>query len=362
MRISDVDLYRYELPLTSPLHLTGHPMRTRCGLLIRVAAPGGAVGWGDAAPLPGFSEETLDEASSALRRVQSLLRGVTFAATGRDGAWTEVELPRDVPSSVRFAVESALVGLGADLTGHSIPRMLTDAPRRSVSLNALVEASDDVEPDAKRVRDAGYRAVKLKVGRDDPTVEAVGVRVLHDVLGPGVAIRLDANRRWSVEEAVAFAEDTGRVPIEYVEEPIADPTPDRLRRLADQTGLPLALDETTRAIRPSELRSYRFVRAIILKPTLVGGVSGTAAFARQAAPYRITPVLSAAFESGVGLRMLVALAAALGDRDVPAGLDTYRRLSADVLAPRLAIDGPSVDVDALFDGDADVDLATLNRL
>lgn len=362
MRISDVDLFRYALPLTAPLHLTGRPMQERSGVLVRLSTPGGAVGWGDAAPLPGFSAESLDDAVDALRRVRSALRGVTFAAKDAGGAWSEVELPRDLPPSARFAVEGALVGLGADLTGHPLPRMLADAPRRSVPLNALVEASDDVEPDAERVRDAGYRAVKLKVGRDDPDLEGVAVRVLHDVLGPGVAIRLDANRRWTVDEAAAFAEAIRRVPVEYVEEPIANPTPERLRHVADRTGLPLALDETTRALRPGELRAYRFVRAIVLKPTLLGGLSRTVAFAQRGATYNVTPVLSAAFESGVGLRLLVALAATLGDRDVPAGLDTYRRLRRDVYAPRLPIDGPFVDVDAFFDAPSEIDPSTLDRI
>ena len=57
-------------------------------------------------------------------------------------------------------------------------------------------------------------------------------------------------------------------------------------------------------------------------------------------------VVSSVFESGVGMRHLVALAAALGD--VPAGLDTYRWLAADVLAEPLAIGGPAVDVAAVL--------------
>jgi O-succinylbenzoate synthase len=59
------------------------------------------------------------------------------------------------------------------------------------------------------------------------------------------------------------------------------------------------------------------------------------------------PVISSAYETGVGTSCLVALAAGVGDEEVPAGLDTYRRLAEDVLRPRLEL-APRVDVRALF--------------
>ena len=55
----------------------------------------------------------------------------------------------------------------------------------------------------------------------------------------------------------------------------------------------------------------------------------------------VTPVISSAYESGVGMAA-VALAA-VGDRPVPAGLDTYRTMAEDVLETPLAT-RPAVDV------------------
>jgi hypothetical protein len=53
----------------------------------------------------------------------------------------------------------------------------------------------------------------------------------------------------------------------------------------------------------------------------------------------------------VGLRGLAACAAAFGtlgtDGPAPAGLDTYRRLAADTLTPRLPLDAPTVPPAAL---------------
>ncbi len=63
MKPAGFRLYRYHLPLSEPLQSKGTTLRHREGLLVELAGDGGAVGWGEAAPLPGFSRENPDEAA-----------------------------------------------------------------------------------------------------------------------------------------------------------------------------------------------------------------------------------------------------------------------------------------------------------
>jgi len=58
----------------------------------------------------------------------------------------------------------------------------------------------------------------------------------------------------------------------------------------------------------------------------------------------------------------VALAAAVGDEDVPAELDTYRRLAEDVLSPRPELAAPRVDVRALIDARRAIERRLLRRV
>ena len=349
MNLVSVDVYRYALPLHPPMGVDGQLTSRREGALLRLETAGGAVGWGEAAPLPGFSAEDLDTAVHQLQQVRGTLRQASLpdiASNGHD-PWSAVEIDAGLAPSVRCAVESAILWVAADATGRPIPSVLSDAPRPAVSLNALLDGGpDEVEAAAERVRERGYRAVKIKVGRDDPDYEAEAVRILADLLGPGITIRLDANRRWRFHEAIAFAEDIRTVPIEYIEEPVQDPS--RLPEFERQSGLPIALDETTREIDPGQLSAYRYARAVVLKPMLLGGLRATVRWAQHAQRLGMTPVVSASFESGIGTQVLVSLAAVLGQRDVPAGLDTYRRLESDLLDPRLDLRGPTVSTEAFF--------------
>ncbi len=330
MEIASVTGFRYRLPLRAPLRLGAHTIAAREGLLVRVTVATGGAGWGDAAPLPGFSSETLDEAAEALDAAASALRGraveEALAYVAAEGA----------TPSVRFGLELALFDLRAQAAATPLPAVLGPAPRSVVSLNGLIaETGPAALAAAERLPAAGYRAVKLKVGRQAVADDAALVRRVKARLG-AAALRLDANRAWSLDAARAFAEAVADVPIAYVEEPLADPS--ALPTLAAETALPVALDERVQeGARPA---APPYARAVVLKPP-----------AAEAVAVGATPVLSAAFESGVGLRGLVALAACLGADDVPAGLDTYRRFSADVLRPRLPLSGPRVDVAAVMAAD-----------
>ena len=197
----------------------------------------------------------------------------------------------------------------------------------------------------------GYRTVKLKVGRAPVADDVATVHAVRRVLGPTVALRLDANRAWTPDDARRFADGVAGAGVAFVEEPLADA--EGLEALARETGLPVALDESLhvgfeeyRAPCPLFEAVPPWAAAVVLKPTLIGGVQRVLSLADGARRQGIPAVFSAAFESGVGVRGVAALALATGGQ--PAGLDPYRWLAADVFADRLPLDQPVADAATLF--------------
>jgi len=348
VRITDAQLYRYRLPLTAPLSIGDRSLTERRGLLLRIEGSAGTEGWGDVAPLPGCSSESLSEAQNQACRTLPNLVGTELAEKGIADVLRSPPV-NDTAPSVRFAVESAIVELLAAVRGESVLQVLGGG-RQSVSLNALIlDSTEDLAAAAKRIRAQGFRAVKLKVARRSIEADVSRVRTLRAELGEDVALRLDANRGWSYDDAVAFADALSDVPLSYVEEPLRDPS--RLAELVDVTGLPIALDETTRECDPTSLTDELTVRAFILKPTLLGGITVSREWARLSEAHEALPVVSASYESGVGLRMLIALAASLSE--APAGLSTYAQFETDVLRPSLALDGAAVGVETTYSSTVD---------
>ncbi|CAN5671369.1 o-succinylbenzoate synthase [soil metagenome] len=361
MNLAGFDLYRYSLPLSRPLTLKGTTLHHREGLLLRLSGDDGSEGWGESAPLPGFSEEGLNEAAMRLRRLAGfpIGREVKDDWTDRDGAFgRELEHIASAPS-VRFGLELAVWNLYGASSGMGLAELLAPSPRATVPVNGLLSgAVDEVLEEASRMGNAGYRTVKLKVGSRAVADDIRLVRALGEELGDEISLRLDANRAWDYEEAVEFVRRTPC--FEYVEEPLADPA--RLPELAQESGVPVALDESLVGMEPDELEEHRYARAVVLKPTLLGGISQTLQMAERALRLGMTPVVSSAYETGVGTTALVAMAASIGDRPVPAGLDTYRMLAGDVLGTPLELPAPSVDVAATTDASRRVDVRRLERL
>ena len=348
VKLAGFNLHRYRLPLSEPLALRGMVLRHREGLLLELTAAGGAVGWGEASPLPGFSRECLDEAAGQLRDLASSMgcREITDDGIDPDGDFGREMDTMDLAPSARFGFELALWNIYAASRGRSLVDLITPHPRATVPVSALISGPPaTVLEEARRARLADYEAVKQKVGRRPVEDDIELVRAVNGELGDDVALRLDANRAWSLEEAESFVRGTGNLRFEYVEEPLADPA--LLPTFAGDYDVPVALDESLTDMEPEALRDHGYARAVVLKPTLLGGISRTLRIAGLASRLGMQIVISSAYETGVGTAALVALAAGVGDEEVPAGLDTYRRFSEDILRPPLNLPTPRVDVRAM---------------
>lgn len=354
-----LEAYRYRLPLAAPLPLRGRSLTHREGLLLRLNDAQGLAGWGEAAPLPTFSRETLDEAVQSTERLRIAL--AQWPAVHEDEAWATWLDARELPASVRFGIELAAANLQAAQRDTPLPHVLAPNPHDVVRVNALLTGGDHLDRQARRLSRAGCRTVKLKVGRRPVSDDVDRVRAAARALGPSVALRLDANRAWSWDEACSFAEGLQGLAVEYVEEPLRRPA-DLPRFAHEHPQLPLALDETTRERGPAILESIDAVCAIVLKPTLLGGISAVARWARAARERGTRVVLSTSFESGIGMLGLAALAAAFGDGTTAHGLGAFDRLASDVLSPRPSWPGAHIDVAALFDEPRAPDAARMHRV
>src|SRR5690606_1878361 len=177
----------------SPLSTALGRWQERQSLLVRLIDEHQRVGHGEAAPLPGYSSDTLEEAERALEGVDLL----AIAALAAAGSWDTAEL--ELPPAARFALESALLELGALEAGVPAWRLLADAAGGAVShrqeLSRLVDARDagGVVAAGKAAWSARRRTIKLKLSPEALEAQLEGVARLRQAL-PELRVRLDANR------------------------------------------------------------------------------------------------------------------------------------------------------------------------
>jgi O-succinylbenzoate synthase len=182
---------------------------------------------------------------------------------------------------------------------------------------------NSLDGDIESALQDGCRCFKFKLS-GAPRDMAEFVREKESKIRGRAGIRLDANRRWSLKEAHEFLDAIDGLEYEYLEEPLRDPGD--LPLLMDHPSARIALDETLREISPADLMRYPGIRAVVIKPTLLGGLSISRDFAEAAALLGALPVVSASFETRVGILALARFAASLSASPEPAGLDTLRWL------------------------------------
>ena len=229
------------------------------------------------------------------------------------------------------------------------------SPRASsVAVNATLPAVGPDEVAGVLARYPGCRTVKVKVAEAGQTLadDVARVAAARAHVGPEGRVRVDANGRWSVDEAEEALLALAPHGLEYAEQPCASvPELAELRRRTAGLGVPVAADESVRkAADPLAVARAGAADLLVVKAQPLGGV--TAALALVAAA-GLPVVVSSALDTSVGHSMGAHLAAAVPDLRHDCGLGTAALLAADVTRePLLPVDG-AVDVRRI---DVDVDL------
>ncbi|MCE9680126.1 o-succinylbenzoate synthase [Shewanella sp. AS1] len=322
MTLQSLCLYRYQIPLDKLLPVGIQRIDTREGLVLHAStaemqaeveiAPLSGVDI-DGNPILGFSRESLEQVIDELELLLPKLEGVPLDAL-LDAAET-TKLP-----SLAFGLSL----LHAKLNGQ-LP-----VCRNNPGLVPLIYRNQDEDKAALQNRiDAlslDTHTVKVKVGQTSLEDE---VQLIHHILAvrPALKIRLDANRAFTLTQAIDFCACLPLDAIDYIEEPCQNPSenPD----LFEAVGIHYALDETLHD------PNYQFVmqaglRALVLKPMLVGHLSRLQSLIDTAIDAGVKTIISSSLEASLGIAALQAIAAECTPNEMP-GLDTLGAFSCDLL-------------------------------
>jgi o-succinylbenzoate synthase len=305
---------RYRLPLRAPVRTAHETWTEREGIIVRLETQSDGqsrIGFGEAAPIPAFGTETVDEIEATARTLSE---------------WIEDEQLAAVPVQLG-CLRSALSAALTDASGTvdtSAPQ--EESTARTLGVAALVPAGRAALAAIPVKAEIGFRVFKWKVGVADLADE---IALLDDVCGSlpsGGKLRLDANGAWDRRQAERWLERCADRPVEFVEQPCFAPAKDTraagrvddiLRGLAADYPTPIALDESLVADGDVERwLGSGWPGIFVLKPSLLGDAPRTIARLTAA---KADVVFSSALETAIGartaLRHAFAWADQIGDND-----------------------------------------------
>lgn len=317
---ASLGLRRVARRLDPPLVNARGTWHERAALVIELEALDGHRGLGEAAPLPGYSPDTLEGCERRLRAIPGAVVGALACAEEPAQIFALVSdaVPPGLPAA-RFALETAALDLLARRRGEPVWRSLrplaqpTSCAPGPVSLAALVSSVSPERSLAEVARLLGrdVRTYKLKIGPEHPTRAQLEVlSALRRAHGEAITLRLDANGTLAPGELARSWEQLSVFAPELVEEPVSPAQLDCLRSVP----LPYALDESLAVLSSAEVsRALQHERCVglVLKPTALGGFGRCLELARAAAEHGKVALPSHTFESRVGWAACAALALAL---------------------------------------------------
>ncbi len=307
---------RCKLRLKVPLETAYGTVTERELLAVSLTDGDGIDGHGEAAPLEAYDGVSIERVERALAGYEPVL------AAWRDGmngaqmidACRRVD---DLPQALA-AVDLALWDRAGKRAGKPVAALLTDDPTNAVEVNATLTALDraGVAQQALQASREGFTCVKVKVGVGDDGGRVAAARA---AMGPEVALRLDANGAWSVEEAVRAIEALAPAGLELVEEPthgLKD-----VREVRERVSTRVAIDET--AAEHGALGAG-VADAVCLKISRCGGISGLIAAATLVRASGAEAYVASTYDGPLGIAAALHAAAALASRGPvpPCGLAT----------------------------------------
>lgn len=241
------------------------------------------------------------------------------------------------------------------------------AKRNHVAVNATVPAlpADQVAAILDRFGDCGTVKVKVAEAGQSLVDDLARVRAVRECR-PDVAIRVDANGAWSVEQALTALRSLAEVELQYAEQPCASVEElVALRELLDRNGvlIPLAADESIRkADDPMRVARSGAIEFAVVKVAPLGGVARTLSVADELSQLGVRVVVSSALDTSVGIAAGVAAAAALPTEPLACGLGTVALFASDVCGDPLLPVGGALPVRSVAPApDPDRFAATANR-
>lgn len=277
MKITEARAYVCDLPVQRPRRDASQSFIKQETILVEVRGETGAVGRGYSYTIGtggravcellrvDLLPELLGEDSAFIERVWRKLRDAIRATT-----------VGPVSSLALAAVDIALWDLRGQETELSLTALAGGAqssvPVYSTEGGWLQHSEDELIDGALTAQREGLRGVKIKIGKASASEDLRRVRIVREAIGPEMALMVDANQCFTVDEARRRARMLEPLDLAWMEEPLPSDDLAGHVELAGSTSVPIAVGESLYSL--GQFRQYLELRATSIVQVDVARVGG----------------------------------------------------------------------------------------
>ena len=229
--------------------------------------------------------------------------------------------------SIQFGLEIAFKSIESKNRFELFPSDFTKG-KAAIPINGLIwmGTPEFMSAQIKEKINLGFNCIKLKIGAIDFNTEINLLKSIRQEFSVSdIELRVDANGAFSPDEALEKLNRLSELQLHSMEQPIKQGQIEDMARLCEQTPLPIALDEeligvfdVTEKVKLLQTINPQY---IILKPSFIGGWSGSKDWINLANNQNIGWWITSALESNIGLNAIAQWTFTLNN-NMPQGLGT----------------------------------------
>jgi L-alanine-DL-glutamate epimerase-like enolase superfamily enzyme len=280
MKIKTIDVRILKVPLDDPYTAGGRPVDANWHVMAELTTEDGVTGFGY---IVALNQMFIGTVAAATRELAPLLTGMSVAEP--EAAWRKLARAGDwigPGGLLHYAIaplDIAIWDAFGKTLGQPVSRMLGGARDRlpvyasdgfwySLSL-------DELAVSARRAFDAGFRAIKLRVGNErHPDGEVARVRAARDAVGHAVSIMTDATETWSVTRAIRTSKALQEAGVVWIEDPVSHTDIAGMARVTAALDVPVATGEHLYRISDfARLLEARAAGVALIDLGRIGGVT-----------------------------------------------------------------------------------------
>lgn len=314
MKITRVECIPISMPLKKPIKLPNVIITCLNTLLLAITADNGLVGYAESGDTSSWYRGETQASMTAM--ISDVFAPRILLGEAPDNIEKIVgmmdQLARD-NNQAKALVDCALHDLKGKSLGVPVYSLLGGRTREKVPLGWVLSAGEPekVAELAIQVRDNGFSAFKLKVGRHTFDNDVATVREVRAALGPNARITLDANGSWNYEQALTTLKRLDQYNLAFMEQPLAHQYRDSLAKLRERISTPIYADEGAQELGDlREIAERRSADGVVLKIQKVGGLLKAQRFLAACRMYDIpvfcSTLIGSGVESGPSTHLMVA--------------------------------------------------------
>ena len=298
-------------------------------LVVVIECENGMKGYGEGAPTPVITGETIGSMMATIEYIKPHLLGLEIEDF--DTILKAVHTRIIKNTTAKSALEIALYDLKAQVAKLPLYKMLGGTKTEfRTDITISMGEIDKMISDSHDAVNLGYDTLKIKIG-DDPQKDVERIKAIHASLDPSIKLRLDANQGWTAQESVELllALEKEDIVAEFIEQPVAADDIEGLKYIKERVQTPVLADESIFSYKDAErLLEMQAIDYVNIKLAKTAGISQALALADLSASYGVKCMIGCMLEGPISVAAGVHVASAKADIITMLDLDAVSLLAS----------------------------------